>query len=89
MMSANSSDLIRARERIATVLEQLDVDAYLFEIEPGEAKWQLKVECAVDEGWGSFTLALDEPWLQSEGEQTQLLERCRTALAACKRESRG
>jgi len=85
---ANAIDLIRAREVIGSVLEQLDVDAYLFEVEPREAQWELKVECAIDEGWGSFTLALDEPLLKSESEQAALLEQCRTALATCKRERR-
>jgi len=80
--------LIRAREVIGSVLEQLDVDAYLFEVEPREAQWELKVECAIDEGWGSFTLALEEPLLKSESEQAALLEQCRTALATCKRERR-
>lgn len=87
-MSANSIDLIRAREVIGSVLEQLDVDAYLFEVEPKAAQWELKVECAIDEGWGSFTLALEEPMLKGEAEQAQLLERCRSALATCKREQR-
>jgi hypothetical protein len=86
---ANSIDLIRAREVIDTLLQQLDVDAYLFEIEPKAQQWELKVECAVEEGWGSFTLALDEPLPKSEGEQAALLDQCRTALAACKREIRG
>jgi hypothetical protein len=87
-MTANSIDLIRAREVIGSVLEQLDVDAYLFEVEPKAQQWELKVECAIDEGWGSFTLALDEPLLKSEAEQVALLEQCRSALAACKREPR-
>jgi len=87
-MTATSIDLIRAREVIDSVLEQLDVDAYLFEIEPKEGQWELKVECAIDEGWGSFTLALDNPLIKSEAEQGKLLEQCHTALAACKREPR-
>jgi len=87
-MTANSIDLIRAREVIGDVLEQLEVDAYLFEIEPKAEQWELKVECALDEGWGSFTLALDAPLIKSESEQAALLVRCQTALAACKREQR-
>lgn len=87
-MTANTIDLIRAREVIGNVLEQLDVDAYLFEVEPKAEQWELKVECAIDEGWGSFTLALENPLIKSEAEQGQLLEQCRTALAECKREQR-
>ncbi|MCW9088695.1 MAG: hypothetical protein OQK54_04095 [Gammaproteobacteria bacterium] len=85
-MAINSSELIRAREAIESVLEQLDVDAYLFEVEPSGEQWELKVECAIEQGWGSFTVALAQPPAGSEEEQAVLLEQCRTALAACKRE---
>jgi hypothetical protein len=85
-MAINSKELIRVREVIESVLEQLDVDAYLFEVEPSGEQWELKVECAIEQGWGSFTVALAQPPVGSEDEQAALLEQCRTALAACKRE---
>jgi hypothetical protein len=84
-MPAKATDLIHAREAIERVLKQLDVDAYLFEIEPKAEQWELKVECAVDQGWGSFTLELNEPLPETENEQAALLDRCRSELASCKR----
>lgn len=84
-MVTKSIDLILAREVIENVLNQLEVDAYLFEVEPKTGSWELKVECAIDEGWGSFTLDLAEPLPKGEQEEAMLLERMRTALASCKR----
>lgn len=79
-----SIELIQAREIIEGVLNRLDVDAFLFEVEPKADSWELKVECAIEEGWGSFTLDLAEPLPKGEDEEAMLLERLRTALASCK-----
>lgn len=83
-MPANSSEMIKAREVIASILEQLVIDAYLFEIEPKDGKWQLKVECAVDDGWSSFTLDIDGPIPESDEEVAALFASCQRALASCK-----
>lgn len=87
-MTASSADLIEARQLIEGMLDQLGVEAYLFEIEPNAGQWELKVECAIDEGWGRFSLSLDEPLPQTESEQQELIARCHEALAVCKREAR-
>lgn len=79
-----SIELIQAREFIEGVLNRLDVDAFLFEVEPKAEGWELKVECAIEEGWGSFTLDLAEPLPKGEDEEAMLLERLRAALASCK-----
>lgn len=84
-MSTKATDLIQAREVIERVLSQLEVDAFLFEVEPKAEKWELKVECAIDEGWGSFTLALTNPLPATEEAQSALLSQCRKELASCKR----
>lgn len=84
-MPANSSEMIKAREVVEAILEQLEIDAYLFEIEPLDGVWQLKVECAIDEGWSSFTLELTDPIPESDEEVAALLVSCQRALASCKR----
>lgn len=84
-MAANTEQLIEARERINGVLEQLGVDAYLFEVEPRGDGWELKVECAIDEGWGSFSVALSELLLSDAAARAVLLEQCQRALASCRR----
>lgn len=87
-MSASAEDLIQARQIIGELLETIELEAYLFEIEPKAGEWELKVECAVEEGWGSFSLMLAEHLPQNRSEREALIKRCREALAACKRERR-
>ncbi|MFO7594292.1 MAG: hypothetical protein R6X15_09655 [Pseudomonadota bacterium] len=84
-MPANSREMIMAREVIESILDQLHMDAYLFEIEPKDGKWQLKVECAIENGWSDFTLEIAEPIPDSDEKLADLFARCQSALAACKR----
>ena len=92
-MAMTSSDLIQARVLIGEILDELELDAYLFEIEPREGPWELKVECAVDEGWGSYRITLDDHQLLagfSDGSARRALrEQCRQSLAACRKNSHG
>ncbi len=88
-MAMTSSDLIQARILIGGILDELALDAYLFEIEPREDYWELKVECAVEEGWGNYRIALDEQQLHAgfngESERKALQEQCRQSLASCRK----
>ena len=85
-MSATTKELAHARQVVEKVLDRLDVETYIFDIEPVAGQWELKVECAVDEGWGSFSMLLDEPLPRDPKEQERLLVQCREKLAACKQE---
>ncbi len=87
-MTTTSSDFIQARLLIDEILDELGIDAYLFEIEPHDGQWQLKVECAVDEGWGSFSVALDETKVYAgfngDTARNEIKEQCRQSLIACR-----
>ncbi len=87
-MAMTSRDLIQARLLIGDILDDLGLDAYLFEIELRDGFWELKVECAVDEGWGSYRVALDEQQLQAgftdESARKALQEQCRKSLKECR-----
>lgn len=87
-MATTSSDFIQARLLIDRILEELEIDAYLFEIEPQDGQWELKVECAVDEGWGTYRIALDGQQLHAgfngESARKALQEQCRQSLGACR-----
>ncbi len=83
-------ELAQAKEAVSTLLEQLGVAAYLFEIEPREDRWSLRVDCALDEGWQSVALPVDKSLLVASREDVlareRLLNEWRTQLGACKTE---
>lgn len=58
-MDWSGTDLKRATETAGALLKELGLEAYLFAIEPRDAEWELKLECAVKEGWQMVTLPVD------------------------------
>lgn len=87
-MATTSSDFIQARLLIDGILEELGIDAYLFEIEPHDGQWELKVECAVEEGWGSYHVTLDDAQVQAgfngDAARNELKQCCSESLKACR-----
>lgn len=87
-MPLSSADLIQAREAAAELLEELRLDAYLFEIEPRNGQWELRVECAIEEGWETMTLSVPKSLLlagrDDRAARRRLLTDWRERLAACK-----
>jgi hypothetical protein len=47
-MMLSERELTQARETVASLLETLGLTAYLFEVEPREGRWEVRVECALD-----------------------------------------
>lgn len=90
-MALSIVEIAAAREQVATLLDELGLAAYLFEIEPGAEQWQLKVECAVGAGdeWESISLPISKERLLASAEQAStrraLIEELRAPLSACKR----
>jgi hypothetical protein len=64
-MSLSSIDLAKARETANTILEDMLLDAYIFEVEPHNETWELTVECAceIDGGWKRITLRVPKKML--------------------------
>lgn len=51
------ADLGRATEATRQLLDELLLDAYLFEVEPQEGGWNVKIEFATNEGaWQALTI---------------------------------
>lgn len=79
--------LAEAREAAGAALEELGLAAYLFEVEPREGPWELRVECAVPEGWETLIVPVDRRQLLASRTdralRDQLLADWRRALAAC------
>jgi hypothetical protein len=62
-MMLSERELTQARETVAALLETLGLSAYLFEVEPREGHWEVRVECALDSGWQSARFAVDDALL--------------------------
>lgn len=59
-MILSSAELAAAKDATDALLDELGLEAYLFEVEPQETAWQIKVDCATAEGWQSLTLTVDK-----------------------------
>jgi hypothetical protein len=83
-MELSEKNLTEARETVESLLEQLGLSAYLFEVEPRTDHWQVRVECAPDSAWQSSVLNVDENWLQAcrtdAGARSKLLDEWRKRL---------
>jgi len=90
-MQVSISELARAREVVGGVLEELRLDAYIFEVEPGEGQWEIKVECAVADGWETCTLTAEKEYLLRGTDDAivhqVLVDSWREALSDCLRAS--
>ncbi len=89
-MTLSITELARAREVTAELLDDLGLDAYLFEIKPRDELWELRVECAmVSEGaWESTTLRVSKETLLMSHDDASIHQRIlaewRSRLVACK-----
>ena len=90
-MILTTEELVIAREAANAILEELGLDAYLFEVEPQNAHYELKVECAceIDGGWVSTTLTVPKEKMLAGFDDMkikhQLFEFWSKKLAPCKR----
>jgi hypothetical protein len=85
-MELSEKSLTQARDTVESLLEQLGLTTYLFEVEPRAKHWEVRVECAPDSGWQSSVLNVDEDWLAACRTDTQardkLLAQWRQRLTA-------
>ncbi|HKJ88530.1 MAG TPA: hypothetical protein VKA48_08480 [Gammaproteobacteria bacterium] len=92
-MRISGGELERARVITEDLLEELGLEAYLYEVEPREDAWEIRVECALNEGWQRALLSVERERLLSVPHRSQvrrgLLEEWDGELSACRREARG
>ena len=90
-MTTSTAQLAMIREYVSGLLDELGLDAYLFEIEPRDGVWELKVECAIAQGWYNVTIMLEAHELQASGDNEQikqsLLNELNKKLRDCKRQN--
>ena len=88
-MSATIDELTQAREAVDSMLNELHVDAYIFEVEPKDADWEIVIECAIADGWERVKLSASRENLLGSIDDAaihqSLIDNWRVRLAACKR----
>lgn len=88
-MPLSSTELARARDLVADILEELQLDAYLFEVEPGTGEWEVRVECPVAEGWAHRRLRVDRERLlaadEDPAQRRRLVDDWQQRLVECLR----
>ena len=87
-MNLSIAELAKIREAISKLLDELQLEAYVFDVEPQEGQWLLTVECAIDEGWQTVTLKANKDYFQHGADDAVfhqlLLDEWREALSTCK-----
>lgn len=87
-MTISTVELALAKEATRILLDELGLAAYLFEVEPRNDAWELRLDCAVADGWQSLRLPLDKAKLLTSLEdpaaRADLLAAWRARLASCK-----
>jgi hypothetical protein len=88
-MTVSTLQLAEAREVVRSLLEELRLEAYLFEVEPRGAAWEIRVDCGINGQWQSLTLTAASGQLTASREddavREALLSSWREPLRACAR----
>jgi hypothetical protein len=87
-MTVSTMELAKGRDTVATLLEELGVDAYLFGVEPRTATiWDVQLECAIESGWTRVVVPVARDQLlrclDHEQAHQEVLEQLRAHLEAC------
>jgi hypothetical protein len=82
-------ELANARESVRDLLDRLQLEAYLFEVEPRDSHWEVRIECGTNDEWESVVLEVDAEQLKACREPGRAREDLLTAwgghLGACAR----
>jgi len=88
-MQITTNQLAQARDTLETLLEEIGLANYLFDVEPREGQWGVNIECAIDDGWESFQLTVSEEYIVRGKDDAILhqflLGEWSDALKACKK----
>lgn len=83
-MNLTGKNLAEAKETVGNLLEQLGLSAYLFEVEPHENFWEVRVECAIDSDTQGCVSAAEDRTPRAAGWQSSVLNVDDKALHACR-----
>jgi len=78
---------VEARTAIERVLDALGLGTYLFDVEPRDDGWQVKVECQSREGWKVVSVDVERDALarslHDDAARERLLVTFRDRIGAC------
>lgn len=83
-MQLSQKELTEARDTVQSLLEQLGLAAYLFEVEPRPDHWEVRVECAPDSDAQGCASAARGRMPEAAGWQSSVLNVDEHWLAACR-----
>lgn len=89
-MTLSVVELAKARDTAMMILEELQLDAFLYEVEPRDDIWEITIECAchVDGGWERIVLQVPKDMLldsfDNDKARQRLFEYWKKKLADCK-----
>ena len=89
-MNLSIVELAKARDTAMMILDELQLDAFLYALEPGEDVWQLTVECAcqINGGWETIVLQVPKEMLldsfDNDDARQRFFEFWKIKLADCK-----
>jgi len=93
-MIISAVELSKARDTAMMILEELQLDAFLYELEPRDGVWELTIECAcqIDGGWERVMLQVPKAMLldsfDNDIARQRLFEYWKNKLADCKLQQR-
>ena len=60
MAGITTRNLAQAKDAAGSLLEQIGLQTYVFEVEPHETgDWHLRIDCAADDGWRSLVIPIN------------------------------
>jgi hypothetical protein len=88
-MRLSSAELAEAKDAAGSLLEAMELTAYLYQVEPRDGEWKVRIDCATTEGWQSLTLSLDKQTLIASRTDATVRDRLigdlRARLGDCRR----
>ncbi|MES0326951.1 MAG: hypothetical protein ABUK13_02060, partial [Gammaproteobacteria bacterium] len=90
IMNLSIVELAKARDTAMMILEELQLDAFLYALEPRDDVWELIVECAcqINGGWERIALQVPREMLlggfDNDTARQRLFEYWKNKLADCK-----
>ncbi|WP_455234670.1 hypothetical protein [Thiogranum longum] len=86
-MTISTLELARARDTVRGLLDELRLEAYLFEVEPREGSWEIRVECGSGGEWQAVALEVTPDDLRASSEpgreRDSMLAAWQQALGGC------
>ncbi len=62
-MILSSAELSAAKDATGALLDELGLKTYLYEVEPEDDAWRIRVDCATGQGWQSLSVTVDKQTL--------------------------